>query len=145
MIVDLATARCDFPDRPDWTWLHWHWQGQPLLREGANLQEIASREAGRLACLATPFDGAARAPDLAADVAASWLQDLARAEILAVSPAFQAGCLGKAAAAPAKVMPCCDFVIVPPAVGWREAQDVWSAVCLALRAVKPVYLLEGCA
>lgn len=144
MTFDLVTARCDFPERPDWTWLRWHWQGQPLLRERESLLTIARQERGRTACLATAYDPAGEGTILSADAAAVWLMDLAGAGITALSPAFLAGYQGRKAAAPEVIMPSCDFVIVPPAVGWREAQDVWDAVCLALRAVKPVYLMEGC-
>lgn len=144
MTLDLATASCDFPERPDWTWLRWHWQERPLLREHASLMSIARQERGRTACLATPLDPLGEGPIVSADAAAEWLVDLAHADIAAISPAFLAGHQGRKAAAPEEVMPSCDFVIVPPAVGWSEAQDVWSAVCLALRAEKPVYLMEGC-
>lgn len=144
MTLDLADARYDFPERSDWAWLRWHWQGQPLLRERASLMEIARRERGRTACLAAPYDPAGEGPILSADFAAAWLLDLAQANIVAISPAFLAGYQGRKAAAPEEVLRSCEFVIVPPAVGWREAQDVWDAVCLALRAVKPVYLMEGC-
>lgn len=144
MTLELATARCDFPDIPDWAWLRWHWQGHDLLRERASLLAIARRERGRTACLATAYDPMGEGPTMSADAAAVWLMDLAAAGLAAHSPAFQAGHQGRKAAAPEVLMPSCDFVIVPPAVGWREAQDVWDAVRLALRAVKPVYLMEGC-
>jgi hypothetical protein len=144
LIAPLATWRCQLPDRPDWAWLRWHWQGQPILHEGVALQQIAAREVGQLACLSTPYGYGEGGPALAADYAAAWLQDLAQAQIMAISPAFIAGWSGQDAALPAPAVRACGCVIVPPAVGWRDAPDVWQAVCLALAAVKPVYLLEGC-
>lgn len=144
MIVDLATARCDFPDRPDWTWLHWHWQGMPCLHEGLPLVEIASREKDQLACLATPYCYSESGPVLGADCAGTWMQELAAAEIMSISPAFLAGWSGQKTALIAPVVRVSACVVVPPAVGWQEAPDVWEAVCLALAAVKPVYLLKGC-
>lgn len=141
---DLATSRFDFPAQPDWVWLRWHWQDETRLCQGLKLEEIAARESGQLACLATPYSRSEGGPVLGADCADAWLQDLAQAEILAISPAFNAGWAGWDAARPAPAVRACHFVVVPPAVGWRDAPDVWAAVRLALLAVKPVYLLEGC-
>lgn len=141
---DLATCRSDFPALPDWVWLRWHWQGEEALRHGWTLDQIAAREPGQLACLASPYSISEGGPVLGADYAGAWLQDLAQAGIMAISPAFMAGWAGWQAARPASAVRACDFVIVPPAVGWRDAPDVWVAVRLALLAVKPVYLLNGC-
>lgn len=142
MTTDPTIANYDFPARPDWAWLRFHWQHLHLLRQHATLQDIARRAQGRTACLATPYG--CGAPELETDIAATWLHDLAQVGICALSPAFMAGCQGRKGATPDLVMQACDFVIVPPAVGWRAAPDVWAAVCLALPANKPVYLMEGC-
>lgn len=145
MTGHLATRCCQFPTQPDWTWLRWHWQGQPILHEGLTLAEIAAHQTGQLACLATPYRYSEGGPVLGADYADAWLQDLAQVQIMAISPAFIAGWAGQDVAAPAPAVRASGCVIVPPAVGRRDAPDVWQAVCLALAAVKPVYLLEGSA
>lgn len=139
----LASRRCQFPAAPDWTWLRWYWQRQPIFHEDMLLEGVALREAGQLACLATPYDYLEGGPVLGADFAGVWMQNLAAAGILTISPAFMAGWAGckEAQSAPAVRVSAC--VVVPPAVGWQEAPDVWEAVCLALGAVKPVCLLEG--
>ncbi|MEQ3671027.1 hypothetical protein [Pseudophaeobacter sp.] len=141
----LAVQRLQFPAQPDWTWLRWHWQRLPGLHEAMRLREIATREKDQLACLATPYRYSEGGPVLGADCAGAWMQDLAAAEIMSISPAFLAGWSGLKAAHVAPSVRVSGCVVVPPAVGWQEAPDVWQAVCLALVAVKPVYLLEGCA
>ncbi len=140
----LAARRCQFPKKPDWTWLRWYWQGMPRFYEGLSLAAVASLEGDQLACLATPYSYSEDGPELGADCAGAWMQDLAAAGIMTISPAFMAGWAGRKEAQPAPAVRVSDCVVVPPAVGWQEASDVWEAVCLALAAVKPVYLLKGC-
>lgn len=142
--VPLSTQRLQFPAQPDWTWLRWHWQRMPCLHEGVPLADIAAREKDQLACLATPYSYSEGGPVLGADCAGAWMQDLATAGVMAISPAFLAGWGGLKAAQPAPAVRVSACVVVPPAVGWQEAPDVWAAVCLALASVKPVYLVEGC-
>lgn len=141
---DLAEIRCRFPAAPDWVWMRWHWADQAIFHEGLTLQQVAQREAASLACLATPYSKSEGGPVLGADYAGAWVQYLAEAGVMAVSPAFMADWAGWDASRPESAVQACSFVVVPPAVGWRDAPDVWCAVCLALSANKPVYLLEGC-
>ena len=141
---DLMACAGDFPDRPDWVWLRWFWGGSTLLQEGVRLGDLAEREAGRLACLATPYAGFPGGMDAASESASEWLQMLAGAGVQAIAPACVSAWAGLTEADPEPVARLAELVVVPPVPGWETSLEVWRAVELALAAVKPVYLLtEG--
>lgn len=141
---DLMACAGDFPDRPDWIWLRWFWGGSTLLQEGVRLGDLAEREAGRLACLATPYAGFPGGMDAASESASEWLQMLAGAGVQAIAPACVSAWAGLPEADPEPVARLAELVVVPPVPGWEASIEVWRAVELALAAVKPVYLLaEG--
>ena len=141
---DLTACAGDFPDQPDWIWLRWFWGGSTLLSEDIGLDQLAEREGGRLACLASPFADFPGGGDAAADCAADWLRQLAGAGVQAIAPACVAAWAGFREAEPEPVARVAECVVVPPITGWETSTEVWRAVCLALAAVKPVYLMaEG--
>ncbi|UWQ29900.1 hypothetical protein [Leisingera sp. M523] len=114
-----------------------------LLHEGVLLADVAASAAGKLACLATPYEGFDGGPVLAADVAIAWMGMLARAGILPLSPAFMASEAGLAVERPEGAVRCADLVIVPVLPGWQHFAGVWLAAFLALEMNKPVYVLNG--
>ncbi|AUQ93846.1 hypothetical protein PhaeoP66_04685 (plasmid) [Phaeobacter inhibens] len=142
-MLDLQSCALAFPDRPDWVWLRWYWGVTDLLRDGVTLDDVAARERGRIACLATPYSDFPGGPVLAADYAAEWAGLLCGAGLLPLSPALSAFEAGAASAEVGSVSRVAEFVVVPPIEGWRQSVEVWRAVCTGLAAMQPVYLLNG--
>lgn len=139
---DHLAACFDFPDAPDWRWLRLHWPEPALLVTGARLEDLARAESGRLACLASPYADFEGGKALAADTALAWLAKLAEAEVLGLSPAWNAEEARLPAAQPDKISRVAELVVVPPVEGWAQSIEVWQAVCTALAGTKAVYVLE---
>jgi len=131
----------EFSNDPDWDWRRSQWQPTMLLHSGAQLADVP---ADGLAYLATPILEADGGPVLAADQAMEWVWQLGRVGVYAISPAMLMQARAEAdrpKTDPLAALAYSDRVVVPPMPGWETSIEVERAVCAALAANKPVYLL----
>ena len=154
------------PDTPDWGNPHLasFEQGELLYRD-ASLADLISHARGRLCYLATPYSKVCVTDDgewnqveslFCAGRAARWSRALAVEGITAISPIIQSvemvhvdfdewldpldarfwtdWCQ--------PLLNACGPVIVPPLDGWQESLGVWQEALFALRADRPVFLID---
>lgn len=153
------------PKQPDWGNPHlFSYEQAELLYRNATVDLAASHSGGRTCYLATPYSNACRAPDgdwmqlqsLDCQAHASrWCRLFAERQVTAIAPVvltvdmihvdfdewldplddrfwsdWRQPLLNE-----------CGSVAVPPIPGWQESDEVWSAVCFALRSARSVFLL----
>ena len=151
-------------DRFDWEFLDKTYGDCGLHHFDIEFGDVIDRCRGVMCYLATPYSEAYvnvggkwcdMQSEMAVSEASKWLTYLAASAITAVSPIAVSAQIGADVLGPsdqifwakwcAPILRASHCVIVPKIQGWDQSLGVWEAVCKALNASKPVYVLKEAA